>query len=388
MTRHRTHKIRRRIFTALGITLALMLVAGGAAGYIAYRNLSQNIQSLDIPSSALGSRPSDYIPTTGNTSDPNYKPTNILLIGTDTRSGTTEKKGVAQGLSDTTILLHLSADRSRAYAVSIPRDSMVKRPPCASKYPGGGTVPGALAMFNTAFSYGGPACTIKTVEHLTHIRIDHFVIVDFQGFKSMVNALGGVKVCIPFAVNDNTYHMYLPKGVHNLTGQQALMYVRERHNLSVNGDIGRVKRQQVFLAAMTKKVISAGTLLNPIKLYNFLDAATKSVTTDPGLASVKQLGDLALQLKNIGLDKVQFLTIPVETYPPDHNRVQWVQPISGKIWDRIRTDGTVPSKWVSDLVKAGQNPPGVGPSAKPTTPAQKKAAAKQAALAQQYGLCS
>jgi LCP family protein required for cell wall assembly len=380
VTTHRTSKVRRRIFIALGITLALVLVAGGGV-YIAYRNLNSNITTIDV-TTALGSdRPTEYTVTAtpGETNPPKYQPVNILLIGTDTRSGTTEKHGVSQGLSDTTILLHLSADRSRAYAVSIPRDSMVQRPPCQSKYPNGGTVPGALAMFNSAYSYGGPACTIKTVEQLTHIRIDHFVIVDFQGFKDMVNALGGVKICVPTAVNDTTYNMYLKAGTYNMDGKTALMYVRERHNLSVNGDIGRVKRQQVFLAAMTKKVISAGTLLNPLKLYNFLDAATKSVTTDPGLGSVTKLGDLALQLQNIGLSKIQFMTIPVGTYRPDPNRVQWVQPISNKIWNAIRTDKVVSKKWVSDMVSADENVPGT---------AKTKTTAKQKQLATQYGLCS
>ena len=140
-----------------------------------------------------------------------------------------------------------------------------------------------------------------------------------------------------------------------------------------------MKRQQVFLAAMTKKVISAGTLLNPIKLYNFLDAATKSVTTDPGLGSVTKLGDLALQLQNIGLSQIQFMTIPVGTYKPDPNRVQWVQPISDKIWNAIRTDKVVSKKWVSDMVSADENVPGTGKT---------KSTAKQKQLAAQYGLCS
>ncbi len=199
------------------------------------------------------------------------------------------------GLSDTTILLHVSADRKLAYGVSLPRDAMVERPSCERK-DGNGTDPGGLSMFNAAYAVGGPACTIKTVEKLTDIRINHFVVIDFNGFRKMVDALGGVEVCVPKEVNDTTGHIYLPAGTYDVKGQRALDYVRVRHSISENGDIGRMKRQQTFLASMANKAVSAGTLVNPVRLYSFLDAATKSLTTDPGLASIKKLGGLAKSL--------------------------------------------------------------------------------------------
>ena len=193
---------------------------------------------------------------------------------------------------------------------------MVDQPACRLK-DGSGTDPGGLRQFNAAYAIGGPACTIKTVETLTGVRIQHFVVVDFVGFRSMVNALDGVTVCVPTEVNDTVGHIKLPAGTYKVDGQQALDYVRVRHDLGApTGDIGRMKRQQAFISAMIKKVVSAGTLANPVRLYSFLDAATKSLTTDPGFAHLKELVSLGSQLKGIGLDHVQFVTVPFQTYEP------------------------------------------------------------------------
>ena len=210
-------------------------------------------------------------------------------MGSDTRKGKGNHiAGETPGLSDTTILLHLSKDRSRAYGVSIPRDAMVERPTCMKK-DGSGTVAGGLTQFNAAYEVGGPACTIKTVESITKVFIDHFVVVDFNGFKQMVDALGGVKVCVPTRSTTRSATSTWRRGTYNVTGDQALDYVRVRHGISANGDIGRMKRQQTFIAAMINKAVSAGTLANPVKLVRFLDAATKSLTTDPGFAHLKAL---------------------------------------------------------------------------------------------------
>ena len=188
---------------------------------------------------------------------------------------------------------------------------MVERPACQCQGRQE-TIPGGLTQFNAAYAIGGPACTIKTVEKITDVRIDHFVVVDFAGFKEMVNAVNGVEVCVPQEVNDNIGHIHLPAGTYKVNGNQALDYVRVRHGIGAEtGDIGRMKRQQAFIAAMIKKVVSKGTLANPVRLYRFLDAATKSLTTDTGLrppqASWSRLGT---SLKNIGLDNIQFITVP------------------------------------------------------------------------------
>ena len=194
---------------------------------------------------------------------------NILVLGSDSRdgpgNGIDDQKGIG-GRSDTTILLHVSADRKEAYGVSLPRDALVDRPDCETT--DGDTIPGEhLAMFNSAFEVGGVACTIQTVEALTNIRVDDAIVVDFNGFKDMVDAVNGVEVCLPKEVSDPEHGIYFDAGTQTLEGQQALNYVRERTVLSPTGDIGRMKRQQAFIASMVNQVKSAGTLTRPDRIY-------------------------------------------------------------------------------------------------------------------------
>lgn len=368
----------------ISVTVVLLVVLTG--GFFVYRHLDGNITSLDV-AGALGSdRPTEIVKD-----NVPHKPLNILLLGSDTRQGQTGHiGGDTPGLSDTTILLHVNAERTLAYGVSIPRDSMVERPECERK-DGQGTDPGGLSMFNAAYAVGGPACTIKTVESLTHIRINHFVVVDFNGFRNMVDALGGVPVCVPEAVHDTTGHINLPAGSYTVKGTQALDYVRVRHAISDNGDIGRMKRQQAFLASMANKAISAGTLINPVRLYNFLDAATQSLTTDPQLASLKDLAGLAKSMKNIGLDHIQFVTVPFETYQPDPNRLQWA-PEADRLWNRIRHDKPLSKDLKSGVTTAAdqgahKKHPSDGASTPSDQPSQTEAAAK-AEQARENGLCA
>jgi LCP family protein required for cell wall assembly len=392
--RHRDRVPRHRVVKAVAVSLATVLVVALTAGFFVYRHLEGNITSMDVEDALGTDRPDEVVKA-----DVEHKPLNILLLGSDTREGQGNNiGGETPGLSDTTILLHLSADRDRAYGVSIPRDSMVERPECERK-DGQGTDPGGLRMFNEAYAIGGPACTIKTVESITNIRVNHFVVVDFNGFKNMVDALGGVPVCVPEEVNDNIGHIYLPAGSYEVKGQQALSYVRLRHGLSENGDIGRMKRQQAFLAAMANKAISAGTLLNPVRLYNFLDAATKSLTTDPDLASLNKLRGLAGQMKDIGLSKIQFLTVPWETYEPDPNRVQ-LAPEADQLWRLLRNDEPLPARFGKDVTTAAEEPggetsaspsPSAGgsASASPSDDAQaQEQAAARARAAAENGLCA
>jgi LCP family protein required for cell wall assembly len=215
------------VLKTVAITLAVVLVVVLAGGFFVYRHLDKNITSLNVTSALGPDRPMEIVDKDAPT-----KPLNILLLGSDTREGQGNHiGGETPGLSDTTILLHISADRKLAYGVSLPRDAMVERPSCERK-DGNGTDPGGLSMFNAAYAVGGPACTIKTVEELTDIRINHFVVIDFNGFKKMVDALNGVEVCVPKEVNDTTGHIFLPAGTYDVKGQRALDYVRVRHSIS------------------------------------------------------------------------------------------------------------------------------------------------------------
>jgi LCP family protein required for cell wall assembly len=389
MARHRAHPPRRhRVIKTVCVSLALVLVVVLTGGFLVYRHLEGNITGLDV-SKVLGSnRPASYTPP-----GKDHKPLNILLLGSDTRAGQSGHiGGETPGLSDTTILLHISADRTRSYGVSLPRDAMVQRPSCPRK-DGNGIDPGGLTMFNAAYAVGGPGCTQKMVEQLTGVRIDHFLVIDFNGFKTMVDALGGVKVCVPQAVHDNIGHIDLKAGTYDVTGANALDYVRVRHAISANGDIGRMKRQQAFLASMANKAISAGTLVNPVRLYNFLDAATKSLTTDPSLAHLKSLASIAKQLKNIGLSDIQFLTVPFDTYQPDPNRLVW-DSSAKKLWRRMKLDKPLTPEQTKSVTTAADNPsksPSSGPSGNESSsasPSQQAAAAAAAEQARENGLCA
>jgi LCP family protein required for cell wall assembly len=387
----RVHKHKVLRIVALSVAAVLVLVAAG--GFFAYRHLDKNITSLDVTPALGADRPTE-MPKKKNA--PN-KPLNVLLLGSDTRKGQGNKLGGdTPGLSDTTILLHLSADRKLAYGVSLPRDAMVRRPSCERK-DGKGTDPGGLSMFNAAYAVGGPACTIRTVEKLTKIRINHFVVIDFNGFKKMVDALGGVEVCVPREVNDTTGHISLPAGTYSVKGQRALDYVRVRHDIGTteNGDIGRMKRQQAFLASMANKAVSAGTLANPVRLYKFLDAATKSLTTDPGLASLTRLSGLAKSFNGIGLDKIQFLTVPFQSYAPDPNRLEWA-PGAERLWSRVRNDLPLDKRFAADVTtaasRAGRPRPSSAPSGSASPPGSPSSSPSPSAAASEKaaenGLCT
>ena len=376
------HRLRKhRVLKTVAICVSGLLVVLLVAGWLVYRHLDGNIKSLDVTTGLGTDRPTAMPKKKGV---PN-KPMNVLLIGSDSRKGAGNKMGGdTPGLSDTTILLHLSGNRKLAYGVSLPRDAMVQRPKCERK-DGKGTDPGGLSQFNEAYAVGGAACTGKTIEQLTGVRIDHFVVIDFNGFKKMVDALGGVEVCVPRDVDDTTGHIKLDKGTYTVKGQRALDYVRVRHDIGTveNGDIGRMKRQQAFLASMSNKAVSAGTLINPVRLYKFLDAATKSLTTDPGLASIGKLRSLAGSFNGIGLDKIQFLTVPFEAYAPDPNRLQWA-PEAKNLWKRMIADEPVGRNLSGDVTTAADDRTGKKkPKKKPSAEAQ-----SEAEKADENGLCA
>ncbi len=324
---------RRRWACGTGLAAAGALVA---AGWAVYLKLDGNITPDEAAAAELErfeeDRPTALVKGARN----------ILLIGSDSRAGEENGRyGRDPGTerSDTAILLHLSAGRRSATAVSIPRDLMVEVPDC--RRPDGSRSEPAFTSFNSAFEVGGSACSIRTVEKLTGIRVDHHVVVDFAGFKDMVDAVDGVEVCLREPVDDEDADLRLPAGRVTLTGEQALGYVRARKTLGDGSDTGRMERQQRFLGALVTKVRSNGVLLNPVKLYPVLDAATSSLTTDPELASLRGLYELARGLREIPTEDVRFLTVPRESYAEDVNRDQLAQPAAARLFERLRTDAPV-----------------------------------------------
>ncbi|WP_370421388.1 LCP family protein [Streptomyces sp. QH1-20] len=331
---HRTRKV-----TSVGVVFLVLLAAG--VGWL-YLRLNGNIDVFDADGLARDR------PGAGAGGQ------NVLVIGSDSRSGGNSGLGGGEGdvgRSDTAFLLHVYGDREHAVAVSIPRDTLVDIPPC--KLPDGSwTAPRTDAMFNSAFSVGesakgNPACTQNTVEKLTGLRVDHTVVVDFEGFSAMTSAVGGVQVCVPKDVYEGDLNpnrgargeLLFRKGSQSVSGQKALDYVRVRHGIGDGSDIGRIQRQQAFVAAMIKKVRSQG--FSPGTLLPLADAATKSMTVDPGLGSADKLLSFAMSLKKIDLHDTKFITVP---WRYAGNRVALVQPEADALWASLRADRTLDGK--------------------------------------------
>jgi len=350
MRRDKQHRTVWSVILASQLVLAI-ITAGGIFWF--YHQLNNNIADGEKIQHASGVKKKhlDGAPK---------QPINMLIMGSDARDcegcnidGLNE---IGQR-SDTVILLHVSANRKKAYGVSLPRDAIVDRPDCTQE--DGEVVPGADAvMFNTAFAVGGPQCAVQTVESLTGVYIDHFLVLNFEGFKDMVDAVDGVEVCIPEDVDDDAHNIHLSAGTQTLTGRDALNYVRERYMLSVTGDIGRMKRQQAFIASMIKKVMSAGILSQPTKVYEFVDAVTSSIQVDSELDTVGKLVDLAMEVKDTGLDEIKFITVPIAEYPLDPNRLIWTEDAKD-LWQRIIDDVSLGKHLSATSISAGDP---VGPS--------------------------
>ncbi|MEU6078907.1 LCP family protein [Streptomyces sp. NPDC047108] len=323
---------RRRLLRWGALGASVIVLAAAGAGWMLYRKLEGNITTDTGTAAELKryerERPAPKV----------LDAQNILLIGSDSRSDRNQKYGRDSGTqrSDTTILLHLAADRKSATAVSVPRDLMVDVPRC--REPGGKDGEGRFDQFNSAFERGGAACTIRTVENLTGIRVDHHMIVDFTGFKRIVDAVDGVEVCLKEPMDDREAHLKLPAGRQKLNGEQSLGYVRARYSLGNGSDTERMDRQQQFLGALVKKVQSNGVLLNPTRLYPVLDAATSSLTTDSGLDSLRELYELVRSLRHVPTEQVQFLTLPRRPYSLNANRDELVQPDAAQLFNLLRND--------------------------------------------------
>lgn len=340
----RRHTVGRVILIS---AVVLALVTGLSTIYF-IRHLDGNIEG--ISTDVLTDRPEEVY--TGN-----GQPLDILVMGSDSR----ECEGCdidaeGGGGSDTTILVHLSADRTRAYAVSIPRDSIVDRPEVGCDSPAATDV-----MWNQAYGIGGAVCTLAQVEQNTGIRVEHFVVVDFASFGSMVDAVDGVPVCVPEDIVDRPRQIFVPKGDPSvLTGDQALDYVRARYvgDKIQQNDISRIRRQQEFIGALVREVLSAGTLTRFDKVVRFLDAATESLQTDEEFAKVTRLGKVAMQLQGIGLDKIKFVTLPTDYFPVGSEfsgKVFW-RPEADQIWKLIAQDKEIPPRLLKGTSTSAEAP--------------------------------
>ena len=296
----RPRRLRRRLLIGSLTVLALLLVAAGG-GFWRFNNYAGNVDRIP---DVFASIPQQERPDKPASGQPGHDALTFLLAGTDRRSDVpttgedAEADQFVQGAqrTDTIMLLHLTADRRKAYVISIPRDSWVP-------IPGRGTT-----KVNAAYSLGGPSLYVRTIEQLTGIRIDHLAVIDWSGFTALVDAVGGVTVTVPQAVYDSARKKMWTAGPHHLDGAEALLYVRQRYGLP-GGDFDRVKRQQNFLRALMNEALSQGTLANPLRLNRVLDAVTEAVSVDDTLDNGKLRG-LALSLRNLRQNDLTFLTVP------------------------------------------------------------------------------
>ncbi len=291
-------------------------------------------------------------------------PINILLIGSDTRAGQGSGFGNDTSvLADVIMLLHISADRKNAVAVSFPRDLLVPWPACPSTSGGPGYLPQALGQINATIANGGPGCTLLTVQKLTGLTIPYLAMIDFKGVIEMSNAIGGVEVCVAKEIKDDYTFTYLKPGKHVLQGRAALQFLRTRHGVGDGSDLSRISNQQVFLTSLVRKVRSAGVLTNPVYLYSLANAAARNMKLSSSLTDLNTMVAIASALKDVELEKMTFLQVPSRggLPAPYSGRVAPVYEQANILFSKLQNDEPI----VIEKANTGSGAV-VDPSASPT----------------------
>lgn len=339
---------------------AVVLFVASSAG-IAFFDFKSQLTVIDTATLIGTDRPTRAEPVKDNYEG---QAVNILVLGSDTREGSNNVDGsegsddVIVARSDTALVMHLSADRSRIDVVSIPRDTLVDIPSCITA-DGSTTEAQSDTQFNMAFANGagastddeavaaGVACTIRTVEGMTDLFIDEWMVVDFSGLSTMVDSLGGVKVYVDEDIDDPDYTgLVLDAGCHHMDGTTALQYARVRHGVGDGSDLSRISRQQNLMSAMLRTAQSKNLLTSGDDLYSFARSALSTLTVSPGIGDLTVLAGLAQSLQAIGMDKVNFITMPHGVAPWDPNRVIPTEEADA-VWAALREDEPVPAESVS-----------------------------------------
>ncbi|MEU3018801.1 LCP family protein [Nocardiopsis sp. NPDC007018] len=327
----------RRVVMWTSASLALILLAGVGTAYAYYYSLRSDMVQHDIEALLSDEERPDKI------SDA----VNILFIGSDgyeedSPAYSTEFEGER---SDSLMLAHISPD-NRVSVVSFPRDSLVQLPQCEAYGQTEGTY-GYFGMINAAMYHGGPPCVVRTIESLTDIRVDHFVHLSFASFRDVVNAMGGVDMCIPEPMQDRRSKLDLPAGEQTLDGDQALSFVRARYDIGDGGDMGRIDRQQMFLAALADQVTSSDVLSSPSKLNGILQAVAQHSATDREL-SLDRMLSIAVTMADVDLSDIEFHTVPWYQAPYDPNRVMWHEAEAAELFSAVREDRPLPALLADD----------------------------------------
>ncbi|MFD3541902.1 LCP family protein [Streptomyces sp. NPDC058662] len=313
--------------------LAVVVLGSGAVGHAVMTGLDTGIERVD-PFKDMKNRPQ-----AGHG-------LNVLLVGTDGRGRISpeEKREYRLGgapchCTDTIMLVHLSADKKRASVISLPRDSYAEVPAHRDRITGKAHKAHPVRL-NAAYAEGGPNLTVRTVENMTRVKIDHYLEVDFTSFMRTVDAMGGVEICTAKTMRDRGTGLDLLPGTHRLSGGQALQYVRSRH---VDGasDLGRMQRQQRFLAALLKQATGSGVLLNPVKFKQVSSTLLGSVRADKGFGSEQMLA-LGQAMRDFTPSSSEFASVPIGS--PSYrvkgigSTVRWDEPKAARLFEALRED--------------------------------------------------
>lgn len=332
------HSTASLVLSSLAVLVAVVLVGGSLTAYIKYRTVWDGINRVDVSADLKGKLPPI---------DPHA--INILLIGSDTRTGVNGKIGGSTGIggarSDTVMVLHIAPGARQIVVMSIPRDSVVPILGCA---PEAGTTgqtaqPGQVEQVNSTFAYGGPGCLWETIEQTTGIHINDFVELNFIGFERVIDRLGGVNVCLPVAINDPKSGLDLSAGRHHVYGKEALAFWRTREDVGEGDDPQRIQRDQFLMASLLQGIERTNLLHSPGKMLGVIDVLTSHhyITTDEQLGPSQML-HIAEDLRGISTESVQFVTVPWTGYVNNANWVQWVQPQAGNLFGAIAHDTKLP----------------------------------------------
>jgi LCP family protein required for cell wall assembly len=350
----RGHSTTTLVLGTLAVVVALVFAGGSVGAYLEYHEVWDSITRINVQGDL----------TTKNRPPADPHAQNILLIGSDSRTGQNGKIGGSDGIegarSDTVMILHIAPGAHQVVVLSVPRDSVVPILNCTAEdgTPGQTAQPDSeVEQINTTFADGGPGCLWETVEQTTGIHIDDFVEMTFVGFEHVIDAIHGVNVCLPEAVNDPDSGLNLPAGEHHVYGKEALAFWRTREDLGEGDDPQRIQRDQYLMAALVQGIERSGLMGSPSKMLDVVGALTSGgfVTTDSGLTQGKML-QIAEAIRGISNKSIQFVTAPWNTYtgnaqwvassqtPTSGNAdwVQWQQPQANNLFSAIAHDTSLP----------------------------------------------
>ena len=358
----RRHSTSTLILGSLAVLVAVVVAGGSLAAYLKYRAVWDGITRIDVAGDLHGKRPP---------ADPNAM--NILVIGSDSRAGKNGsiggRVGISGARSDTIMVLHIAPGAHQIVVMSIPRDSVVPILKCTAEDGTSGQTAQPsydVEQINSTFAYGGPGCLWETVEQTTGIHINDFVELNFVGFEKVVDALHGVEICLPQAVDDPKSGLNLKAGRHHVYGREALAFWRTREDLGMGDDPQRIQRDQFLMASLVQGIEHSGLLKSPSTMLRVIDTLTghRYVTTDSGLTpdTMLRIGE---DLRGISTESVQFVTVPWGTYagtaqwidssqsPSTGNSawIQWSQPQANNLFSAIAHDTKLPKAGKKSKVK-------------------------------------